>query len=136
MRQTSRAVALLLALDSANAAQTKNFPDSGAAAYSVNAFNPVASAQGAPTNTLQLNSRTAGYMNAKPIVGAITGSAWITLAPMKGKIGPYESSSDTGANTMTTLASSGCMNCLNNAGVWCSRTFSYLSTTTTANAHF
>jgi len=38
--------------------------------------------------------------------------------------------------TATTTAGSGCMNCLNKSGVWCSRTYAYLSLSTDAAIHF
>jgi len=63
MRQTSRAVALLLAVESAQAAQTANIPPIVAPAmYFTTVFYPVTSDADGATNTMQLNSRTAGYV--------------------------------------------------------------------------
>jgi hypothetical protein len=68
MRQTSRAVALLLTLESASAVDrpiVKNFPTAAAGVmYSINVFNPEASSL--VLNSVQLNSRTAPYSSVKP----------------------------------------------------------------------
>jgi len=37
----------------------------------------------------------------------------------------------TAATTVSGKTGSGCMNCINGGGVWCSRTFSYLSSSAT-----
>jgi len=70
MRQTSRAVALLLALESANAqpitAQVPNAIGFGGDYQTV--FNP-ANSNANPTNELALNSRTAGYTGAPRVYG-------------------------------------------------------------------
>jgi len=61
MRQTSRAVALLLAVESAQAL-TDNSPDIASGnAYYETVWMPLISDANAPTTTMQLNSRTAGY---------------------------------------------------------------------------
>jgi len=65
MRQTSRAVALLLALESANAAVTAQVPTTLSGQDYVTIFSPAGSATGsAPTNSQQLNNRLAGYTGA------------------------------------------------------------------------
>jgi hypothetical protein len=62
MRQTSRAVALLLALESANAAVTGQLPVGLSGPDYITIFSPSGSATGsAPTNSQQLNNRMAGY---------------------------------------------------------------------------
>jgi hypothetical protein len=128
MRQTSRAVALLLALDSANAALVLNVPlPTAGIAFSTDAFNPAVSAEGAPTNSLQLNSRTAGYVNRHTVYGAQAGASWgATIVSNKAKL----ASGAALAAAVTITGASGCMQCLNAAapGVWCSSTYSYLST--------
>ena len=72
MRQTSRAVALLLAVESAQAALTANVPaivNTGATAvsYYETVWMPTSSDAYAPTTTLQLNSRTAGYNGTQQV---------------------------------------------------------------------
>ena len=125
MRQTSRAVALLLAVESANAAVTLNFPAPTAGqAYNVNVFNPAATVDVANSN--QLNSRTAGYANRHPAFNPQPGAAWGALVTNKA----FMVTTAYDAATAQTVAGSGCMLCLNAAGVWCSSTYSYLSTTT------
>jgi hypothetical protein len=65
MRQTSRAVALLLAVESAQAALTAQAPtlaDDADEFYYTTVFYPAASDANAPTGTMQLNSRTAGFV--------------------------------------------------------------------------
>lgn len=62
MRQTSRAVALLLAVESAQAALTAQAPAIGTDNfYYTTAFYPDVSDANGATTTMQLNSRTAGY---------------------------------------------------------------------------
>ena len=62
MRQTSRAVALLLAVESAQAVITPNVPamDAGYQYYK-SVWMPEQSVVESPTATQQLNSRTAGF---------------------------------------------------------------------------
>jgi len=73
MRQTSRAVALLLALDSANAADpgiTAQVPATiGIGGQYSTVFNPAANAIGAPTPSDQLNNRQAGYTGTARVFG-------------------------------------------------------------------
>jgi hypothetical protein len=84
MRQTSRAVALLLALESANAATTGQLPVAiGIGGDYTTVFNPSgagSSVIGTPSNSQQLNNRNAGYTNTPRVFG-ITGSApvWGTV---------------------------------------------------------
>jgi len=128
MRQTSRAVALLLAVESAHAVYTLNIPaPTAGVAYNTNVFNPAVSAGAAPTNTLQLNSRTAGYVNKHTTYNAQPGALWGAAVTNKAKL----ASGLTLATATTIAGSSGCMACLNGstASVWCSSTYSYLSTT-------
>jgi hypothetical protein len=126
MRQTSRAVALLLAVESANAVYTLNIPAPTAGiAFSDTVFLPAINAASAPTNTLQLNSRTAGYVNKVTTKDPQGGIAWTTLVTNKAKFAA--SAAATAAITIT--GASGCMACLNKDGVWCSSTYSYVSTT-------
>ena len=72
MRQTTRAVALLLAVESAQAALTANVPaiantGAGAVAYYETVWMPAVSDAYAPSGTMQLNSRTAGYNGAQRV---------------------------------------------------------------------
>lgn len=65
-----------------------------------------------------MSSRTAGYANR------IQGTwSWTGILIKKGRM----LSSETWA-TATTIKGSGCMLCLNQGGVWCSRTYSFLAT--------
>jgi len=72
MRQTSRAVALLLALESANAATTaQSAPTIGIGGDYETVFNPFSSdVVGAPTTSQQLNNRNAGYTTTARVFGA------------------------------------------------------------------
>ena len=80
------------------------------------------------TNTLQLNNRLAGYVNKHTTYAPQTGAAWLTLVTNKAKL-PASGGVLTTATTIT--GASGCMACLNTAGVWCSATYSYLSSAAT-----
>jgi hypothetical protein len=63
MRQTSRAVALLLAVESAQAALTAQIPTIGTNNfYFTTVFYPDVSDALNPTASMQLNSRTAGFV--------------------------------------------------------------------------
>jgi hypothetical protein len=129
MRQTSRAVALLLAVESANAAFTLNFPaPTAGVAYDANVFNPTISEQGNPSNSNQLNGRTAGYVNKVTTFNAQAGATWTALVTNKAVL---PGTGGTNALSITVAGASGCMACLNKAGVWCSSTYSYLSTSAT-----
>ena len=86
MRQTSRAVALLLAVESAQAAPTvANTPTivSGDAYFNTVWMPSVSAANGA-TATLALNSRQAGYTNTAQIfeVSATTGTSTASWKPL------------------------------------------------------
>lgn len=71
MRQTSRAVALLLALESANAAVTTQVPAAlGKGGDYVTIFNPALGSF--PSNSQQLNNRTAGYTGLAQVFAAST----------------------------------------------------------------
>jgi hypothetical protein len=89
MRQTSRAVALLLAVESAQAALTANDPPiQSGEAYFKTVWMPDVSAANSPTPSIALNSRQAGYTNTAQIYGvtATTGSGsatWKTLTYQK-----------------------------------------------------
>jgi hypothetical protein len=71
MRQTSRAVALLLAVESAQAAAatlTPNSPDIAAGnQYFETVWMPLKSEAYEPETTTQLNSRTAGYNGSQQL---------------------------------------------------------------------
>jgi hypothetical protein len=108
MRQTSRAVALLLALESANAAITAQVPVGlGKGGDYVTIFNPSDSATGSsPTNSQQLNNRTAGYtgltqvfaQSSTPTVAGTASTAvtgWTDAAYSAGKV------TDTGTVAIT-----------------------------------
>ena len=127
MRQTSRAVALLLTLETAQAGNRSvvlNLPTPTAGdATSSNFFNPVASSL--VTASQQLNSRTAAYSNIVPnaifVATQETGAKWLAASPHKARA--------TGAaNTTTFVVGSSCIACLGGGGVWCSRTYAYLET--------
>jgi hypothetical protein len=74
MRQTSRAVALLLAVESAQATVatlTAQIPTiTGGNFYFTTVFYPDSSDALAPTTSMQLNSRTAGYTWNQQVFGA------------------------------------------------------------------
>jgi len=130
MRQTSRAVALLLAVESANAAITAQVPATVYVGgdYSTPFNSSGNNVIGNPTTSMQLNNRNAGYTNTPRVFGATgTTPVWTALTYRKAKMATNALAS---AST-TNVVGSGCMNCINNNGVWCSRTFSYLSTSAT-----
>ena len=89
MRQTSRAVALLLTLESAQAVLRTivlNLPAPTVGdATSTNFFNP--SAASLVTASQQLNSRTAAYSNIVPnaifVATQESGAKWLAASPHK-----------------------------------------------------
>ena len=129
MRQTSRAVALLLAVESAQAGvttPTTNAPAIGNSAYYNTVWMPSESAANGATATLALNSRQAGYTNAAQVYGKTDPTAgtvgWATLTYQKAV-------AETTLAASTGLKGSFCIPCIANGGVWCSRTYSYVETT-------
>jgi len=129
MRQTSRAVALLLTLESAQAVlrvRVQNLPaEAAGVAYGENPFNAPAADLVLPSTVL--NSRTAPYAAVNPnaiLAVKETGAKWLPAAAQKGKAG-------TTAILGTNTSGSGCMACINGLGVWCSRTYSYLESGST-----
>jgi hypothetical protein len=132
MRQTSRAVALLLALESANAALTAQSPNAVGVGGDYNTvFNPsVSNVIGNPTGTMQLNNRNAGYKNT-PRAFAMSGNTPIWTTVTYRYAYALDNTLAAASLTVTNKLGSGCMNCINGGGVWCSRTYSYLSSSST-----
>ena len=144
MRQTSRAVALLLALEGANAANATPTPNDPATVTIgggyLTVFNPLSSVTGMPSTSQQLNNRNAGYTgkaqtwtpDATPT--AVDGShltvGWTTATFRAAKVLNTAAVMAITAAPLT-VAGSGCVQCIRGAGVWCSRTYSYLSTSDT-----
>jgi hypothetical protein len=126
MRQTSRAVALLLAVESAQAVPTTNLPAIGDAAYYNTVWMPSESAANGATASLALNSRQAGYTNTARVYGLTAPTAgtvgWDTLIYQK-------AIAETTLALSTGVKGSFCIPCIANKGVWCSRTYSYVETT-------
>lgn len=117
MRQTSRAVALLLVLESAQAAATtwtattpSNFNSGTKAAY-LSAVN-------------QMTSRTAPWTNTGVYTGgtvSAAATAWAT--PVASKINTIVVAALTDLQLVT--GATPCVACIAGGGVWCSRTYSY-----------
>ena len=127
MRQTSRAVALLLAVESAQAVAavpTTNLPAIGPAAYYNTVWMPSVSAANGATASLALNSRQAGYTLTAQVFGLTTptsGTAsWGALTYQKAVAAVSTLADATG------VKGSFCVPCIANGGVWCSRTYSYI----------
>jgi len=140
MRQTSRAVALLLALESANAAITAQVPVGlGKGGDYVTVFNPSDSPTGSsPTSSQQLSNRTAGYtgltrvfgQSSVPVVAGTASTAvtgWTDATYSSGKVNNAATAETLVAQPRGAALGSGCIQCIRGTGVWCSRTFAYLS---------
>jgi hypothetical protein len=126
MRQTSRAVALLLAVESAQATLTAQTPTiTGGEFYFTTVFYPAVSDANGGTPTMQLNSRTAGYTMENQIYSATaaTTPTW-TLNTVNFQLAVAKT------NYTDSIAESGsaCMTCLGAKAIWCSRTYAYLET--------
>ena len=136
MRQTSRAVALLLALEGANAAALSVFTN---VANSYNqssyqtlllplggAYNNLAGAQAsrsAPYNSCPtFNQNSASGTNPCPTTNYNpTSGVWGALTPQKSNTADLGSGAWTGKGSAGSL----CVPCIQAIGVWCSRTYAY-----------
>jgi hypothetical protein len=129
MRQTSRAVALLLAVESAQATVatlTAQIPTiTGSNFYFTTVFYPDVSDALKPTASMQLNSRTAGFTWDQRVFGKTAA----TTPFMAIGTTPYQLAiaMDSYANSKAAGGSS-CVQCIGAGAVWCSRTFAYLET--------
>jgi len=120
MRQTSRAVALLLVLESAQAANTE------ATTTSATNFNNFGTVTPLAASTTALTSRTAQWNNNGALATAGTMAAAGVLAWATPVASSCASAKVAGAvNVALAGTATPCVACIAAGGVWCSRTYSY-----------